>query len=135
MYSKQQTNMTDLFVPYQQSLELKQLGFDEPCFAKYFQQDGNTPFIQIGETEIEEAESAGDDVTFECNAPTFSQAFAWFREKHGLHSWITMELGYSTTFCWVITGEKNSTEHKAYFKTHEEAELACLIRLIEIIKK
>lgn len=61
------------FIPYEQSLDLKEIGFDEPCFAKYYQQDGNTPFIQIGESEIEEAESAGD-VTFECDAPLYQQA-------------------------------------------------------------
>ena len=69
------------FVPYNPALELKELGFDEPCFAKYFQQDGNTPFIQIGEREIEEAESAGDDVTFECDAPLYQQAFRWLYQK------------------------------------------------------
>ena len=57
------------FIPYEQALDLKELEFNEPCFAKYFQQDDNIPFLQIGESEIEEAESAGDDVTFACDAP------------------------------------------------------------------
>jgi hypothetical protein len=32
----------DLFVPYQESMELKQLGFDEPCFAYYDEEAGET---------------------------------------------------------------------------------------------
>lgn len=27
--------MNELFVPYEESLELKELSFDEPCFAYY----------------------------------------------------------------------------------------------------
>jgi hypothetical protein len=61
------------FVPYQIALDMKSIGFDEPCFAKYYQQDGSDGFIQIGESEIEEAESAGNDITFECDAPLYQQ--------------------------------------------------------------
>ena len=120
------------FVPYEQALELKELGFDEPCFAKYFQQDGNTPFIQIGESEIEEAESAGDDVTFECNAPLYQQVFKWFREKYKLPSWVYESLGE-----WYFKIVQNNywIQHPKYFNSHEEAELECLKKLIEIVKE
>jgi hypothetical protein len=45
-----------------------------------------------------------------------------------------MELGNKSTFCWVLSGEHTSTQYSAYFHTYEEAELACLIKLIEIVK-
>jgi len=129
--------MTDKeFIPYEQALALKELGFDEPCFAKYFQQDGNTPFIQIGETEIEEAESAGDDVTFECESPLYQQAFRWFREKHGLSGLI--EIG-TQEFSYQVFNDKGNrqlgNEPLKYNGIYEEAELECLKNLILIVKK
>ena len=77
-------NPKDKFVPYDLALRLKALGYDEPCFARYYQQDGNDAFIQIGETEIEEAENAGDDVTFECEAPLWQDAFDWLHDEYHL---------------------------------------------------
>ena len=127
--------MTQEFIPYEQALALKELGFDEPCFG-YYDNTGKLFFNTNGQP-------VGKDWVWEGNqivptdmvlAPTFSQAFRWFRTKYGLYSWITMELGATLSFCWIITGENKSTEHKAFFKSYEEAELACLIKLIEIVK-
>ena len=127
--------MTKEFIPYEQALALKELGFDEPCFG-YYDNTGKLFFNTNGQP-------VGKDWVWEGNqivptdmvlAPTFSQAFRWFRTKYGLYSWITMELGATLSFCWIITGENKSTEHKAFFKSYEEAELACLIKLIEIVK-
>lgn len=113
------------FVPHANSLELQKLGFDEDCFG-YWNIDPylSKPTFNLVKPFAHE---------WCLPAPTFSQAFRWFREKHGIHSWVRMELGYTLTFCWVISGENTSTQHKAFFKSHEEAELACLIKLIEIV--
>ncbi len=125
------------FIPYAQALALKELGFDEPCFAKYYQQDGNTPFIQIGESEIEEAESAGDDVTFECDSPLYQQAFRWFREKYKLWSMIYPRDGWN--YCIQRVDETISCAEESFhgveINEYEEAELECLKKLIEIVKE
>jgi hypothetical protein len=125
------------FVPYNPALELKELGFDEPCFAKYFQQDGNTPFIQIGEREIEEAESAGDDVTFECDAPLYQQAFRWFREKYELViDWNHSEHDNFGSYIGVCIKNVHLEDTVVgVYETYEEAELECLVKLIDIVKK
>jgi len=122
--------MNKEFVPYQPSLDLKELGFDEPCFGYY---NGQGNYIgEEGKTNSN-CNKLGMHGTY-CTAPTFSQSFRWFREKCGLCSWITMELGNKSTFCWVLSGEHTSTQYAAYFHTYEEAELACLIALIVIVK-
>ena len=127
--------MTQEFIPYEQALALKELGFDEPCFGEYRQWDGDEPWLQLYQDLSDCSTDPADyEYTQEALAPTFSQAFRWFRTKYGLYSWITMELGATLSFCWIITGENKSTEHKAFFKSYEEAELACLIKLIEIVK-
>jgi hypothetical protein len=75
--------------------------------------------------------------------PTFSQAFRWFREKYNLHSLIGI---YPNTKEWYSsyqdlnwsgkeTLDFNKTEDRSIrFKTYEEAELACLKKLIEIVE-
>ena len=63
--------------------------------------------------------------------------FRWFREKYGLPSHIATYWqhdwnNYSYQYYFVQDKvEWNGIEH---YKTYEEAELACLIKLIEIVK-
>ncbi len=104
------------FTLHPEALELKELGFDEPCFGVYATKDG---YVR---------KSAYDEIG---NAPTYSQAFRWFRDKHGLCIVIKpiddkkLDLGYNLL--------KNGLIMSAHL-TYEEAELACLKKLIEIVK-
>jgi hypothetical protein len=133
------------FIAYEQALALKELGFDEPCFKLW--QNENTVTGTYGKsknwilTEHKFSSNYFYNNSFThpkakgiCSAPLYQQAFRWFREKYGLCSWITMELGNKSTFCWVLSGEHTSTQYAAYFHTYEEAELTCLKKLIEIVK-
>ena len=123
------------FIPFELALELKQLGFDEPCFAKYFLQDNKTPFVIIGEFEILEAENAGDDMSFACSCPTYAQAFRWFRENHNINAWIINAEDNHNVFKPFFRGANIHDQHLVdFYKTYEEAELACLKKLIEILK-
>jgi hypothetical protein len=64
------------------------------------------------------------------SAPTFSQAFRFFREKYKL-SGIPTHQSYDV---WNLeTGECFIEEYP--IESYEEAELACLRHLIEIVKK
>tara|TARA_R110000868_G_scaffold101359_3_gene279048 strand:- start:297 stop:662 length:366 start_codon:yes stop_codon:yes gene_type:complete len=114
----------ELFVPYEQALALKELGFNEPCFAIY--EDKKWQLVEFKNSISYELCLKTD--TFP--APTFSQAFRWFRKEHGLYDTISKN-GY------MIEGELNKEFlriTKLSLKSHEEAELACLIKLIEIVK-
>ena len=112
------------FVPYEPSLALKELGFDEPCFGHYWEK-----LFYSQTTHHHPATMPNSPES--CLAPTFSQAFRFFREKYNLVivikpiSDIKLELGYNIT--------KNGLIIKAC-STYEEAELACLIKLIETVK-
>jgi hypothetical protein len=114
------------FTLYPEALELKQLGFDEPCFAfydesLYFPNNEN----QYGTFCNQKLDASS------CSAPTYSQAFRWFREKHGLCIVIKpiddkkLDLGYNLL--------KNGLIMNAH-TTYEKAELACLRNLIKIVK-
>jgi hypothetical protein len=67
-------------------------------------------------------------------APTFSQAFRWFREKYQLHSTITSISQESWQWHIQKPGQQLGKLYDEDFYTYEEAELACLKRLIEIVK-
>ncbi len=104
------------FIPYEQALALKELGFDEPCFG-YYNIDPQLKAPAFNMVKPFEHEWC-------LPAPLKQQAFRWFREKHGLHFPIMMQ-----DSIWYF--ERFSTKG---FKTYEEAEQACLDKLIEICK-
>jgi hypothetical protein len=126
--------MTKEFVPFELAVKLKQIGFDEPCLDFY---DDNQELFYNHENK--EKIHIGDSV----KAPLFQQAFRWFREKYDLHSLIGI---YPNTKEWYSsyqdlnwsgkeTLDFNKTEDRSIrFKTYEEAELACLDKLIEIVE-
>jgi hypothetical protein len=121
------------FVPYEQALALKELGFDEPCIAFY-----NGKFldykIQGGDicSPYLSTENKG-----ECpNAPLYQQVFRWFREKYDMASFIQRFEG--DVFDYEINSyifEEETDFGDGYFDTYEEAELECLKKLIEIVKE
>ena len=121
------------FVPYEESLALKELGFDEPCFGVF--PDGSKLVKINGEPRNWNDNVINGETT---SAPTFSQAFRWFRDKRGLVSWISFRIDLKRKYLWYITDVKNiATRDGDYIfdiliESYEEAELACLKKLIEI---
>jgi hypothetical protein len=114
------------FVPYELALELKQLGFDERCLGGY---STSTKKLEFYSRPL----ITGD--SFTVDAPTFTQTFRWFREKYGLLCYIR-KVGKS--YWYNIDAEDGSTlddQFEGRFDTYEEAELACLQKLIEIVKQ
>ena len=127
--------MNKEFIPYEQALALKEL-FDEPylgeCFGEYRQWDGGKPYLQLyQDLDGCSTDPADYEYTTECIAPTFSQAFRFFREKYGLFYYVTTH--DSTDFEWYIYDkDQNDWEDDTVQNTYEEAELACLKKLIEL---
>ena len=120
--------MNKEFIPYEQALVLKQLGFDEPCFGYYFGKDKEV-YLLDGQMSAPFEPSLDSKVMF--RAPLKQQAFRWFREKYGLCNFINFS---GDGFCsgWEDLG--NNEHGFENFKTYEEAEQACLDKLIEICK-
>ena len=108
------------FVKYEQALALKELGFDEPCFGYYRNYGTNKFYIEFIHRLPERFRST--------KAPLYQQAFRWFREKHKLYSPITdnglgqYDFRVKHEWCGRV------------YDTYEEAESACLDKLIEITK-
>ena len=111
--------MTREFVPYEQALALKELGFDEPCLAKH---DLKNILLRVEECKSQENAQELDYIL----APLYQQAFRWFREKHNLHYVIVKAESWFYTI--------NGCNTQEGFNTYEEAESKCLDKLIEIVK-
>jgi hypothetical protein len=126
------------FIPYEQALELKELGFDEECIASYFLNTEQQSEYEIKYKLKREEIIFSNDGLFDYNtygqisAPTFSQAFRWFRSEYALHSFVSGNFPMSTPLRFYYEIEETSDDY--HYDTYEEAELACLKKLIEIVK-
>lgn len=121
------------FVPYELAVKLKALGFDEHelCFAHWIERDERDG----GGVKLEmwNDEDTYYEVKSLIKAPTFSQAFRFFRKKYKLSGLI--EIG-THKYSFIIFDEaKDSRKITSSMNgTPEEAELACLQKLIEIVE-
>jgi hypothetical protein len=110
------------FIPYKQALALKKLGFDEPCLGCYYK---DKTFAYHPDSDVF------------ANAPTFSQAFRWFREKYKIECyvncyWSEEDSSKRTYYANYNYGSDIFFTIKTEFSSYEEAELECLKKLIEI---
>ena len=126
------------FIPYDLALELKDLGFDEPCFGFYGLSRDDYKTIKLSIFQDLEQFTLPDlqhlDLT--CDAPLFQQAFRFFREKYNFHYIVYKNIqidGYG--YKEVIQFPYMKQDENNIFKTFEDAELACIRKLIEITKE
>lgn len=126
------------FVPYKESFKLKELGFDELCLMEYHKQvlcqnAGGEPSSNSELQDIYDKDAV-------IGAPLYQQAFRWFREKYpNLEFSLPLRKQKDLGIFWGgFIKKENDNYPKSYgsnFKSYEEAELECLKRLIEIVKK
>ena len=125
--------MNKEFVLYEQALELKELGFDEPCFG-YYHEDKSLTYTDLVSQNTNSFWKINKVIT----APLYQQIFKWFREKKLSDASINRhgEADGRYSYRWEIVHENGVYEERHFkmgYKTYEEAELACLRKLIEIV--
>lgn len=131
--------MEQEFVSYEQAAELKKLGFDKPCLVKFVVPGdlvlpGTYENTYVGSAAI----TQNDICEAHILAPTKSQIFRWFREKYGWYvniiSWIREE-GVEVYHEYETYGTPYSDYLSDEYPTYEEAENACIDKLIELAKE
>jgi len=129
------------FIPYTESLSLKELGFDEPCFAVY-KSNGDLGYFQYFNINrfIEDASresNYSDLLSIECYAPLYQQAFRWFREKYKIECHIKSlyEQRKNKGYYFGLDDYTNRDFYSKPYYSYKEAELECLKKLIEIVKE
>ncbi len=135
------------FIPYEQALALKELGFDEPCLYAWCNKGGWNKYEMIKEPIVQILKNDGNPFgqffngknwnkeiipntknSIQCSAPLYQQSFRWFRKKYGYYVKIDY-VGY------VINSIKEQPIIELTKSTYEQAELECLKKLIEIVKQ
>ena len=116
------------FLPYDLALEFRNLGFDDHVFAFYW--------TDTKQLILDSPNYLGKHNGVHLQAPLYQQAFRFFREKYGLHYIICKNIqidgyGYREVILIPYMEENENT----IFKTYEEAEVECLVKLIEIAKE
>ena len=125
------------FVPYEQALALKELGFESPYPIGGYQ-GGKVFYYEKGELYYDGKPMYSSDAhSGQLLAPLYQQAFRWFREKYGLeHKILRDSYGCRYQITKVTPTSLEDIDCKGQYPntSYEEAELECLKKLIEIVK-
>jgi hypothetical protein len=114
------------FVPHDLSSALLNLGFDADDYFGFW-----NLFDYSNEWKLDAR------IQYDCihyvGAPLYQQAFRWFRTEYSIDSHIrpNISINVPKTYQFIIDDDIDDEWHMSY----EEAELACLKKLIEIVKK
>jgi hypothetical protein len=107
------------FIPYELALRMKQLGFDERTLKAYYKE--SRQLLDIGSGNM-----------YDTKAPLYQQAFRWFREKGYLISFSSHD---TSVHDFYIKWQPSKSILSDTYDTYEEAELACLEKLIDIVEQ
>ncbi len=137
------------YVTYDQAIKLKELGFNDEIYFYYSCDNKDKVYYVIDPddhklTAFNHNQFDHNNLShfYTTSAPTYTQAFKWFRDKHKLFALpiITDHPdGYIFSFSTFKQCKSNITQiHKQfdesdYKETQEEAESVCLDYLIKLI--
>ena len=125
------------FVPYEQALSLKELGFDKITFGVYYISDDKHEVV-VSNGPYSYGKNTGIYKKYNVLTPTFSQAFRWFREKYLLFGY-SYPNDYQKYGYRIVEMSSDGNKELVYDwgtkDSVEEAELECLKKLIKIVKE
>jgi len=121
------------FVPLKQTLKLNQLGFNEECLAWY---PDNSAALALDGVYISKPSSGSYKVL--AYAPLYQQVFKWLRNKYDIDFSInTTYSRYNENTIKKYSGVINNKTvyiNVGFYDNYEEAQLAGLQKMIEIIE-
>ena len=121
------------FIPYEQALALKELGFESPYPIGGYKGD-RVFYYENGELYYDGRPMYSSDAhSGQLLALLYRQAFRWFREKYELY--YTIEGSIKEEFQYFVYTYEYEIKSEELFNTYEKAELKCLKKLIEIVKE
>ena len=125
--------MKKYYVLYPQAVELKALGIDEPCNAHYRDPESLISLAE-GIAGVKYSWINAPDAIL---APLKTQVFTWFRDNFNMDGYPERcGQGYSyQIYINFKTAENESIPSKGHWATYEEAEMACINKLIELLKE
>jgi hypothetical protein len=131
--------LEDEFVPYDEALELKELGFNIPCIGLYeIKSRELAPRTGLTIDWFNDTDDNSHIDSWKMSAPIYSQAFRWFRKKHNKsHRIYEADGADGNVWCFRLLGVGEFLfyyQDSSEYKTYEEAEIECIKKLIDIVK-
>ena len=126
--------MIDEFVTYEIALRMKALEFEQPCMGVYYGDEDDIQFsVDFRETQYYAQKGYKNGIL----APTWKTAFEWFDSNTKYSGFIVPSKEEGLFSWWIkhISDPQMDNESAEDFLTREEAELDCLIKLIDLIEK
>lgn len=123
--------MENLFVPYDLCVDLMRIGFREKTLARYRNGDLYADYISGYYTEWKLEEPVKNTVL----APTWDQAFDWFRVIHNLDYNISFSGRYGEYSVFVSDYIYGNNGNSPSVFSYDEARIACLDKMIKIVSK
>ncbi len=129
----------DKFIPLKESIILKELGFDEPCVARFIKTQFSMNVLGNWYKH-----NSNEVSTKFLGAILWQDVFDWFREKHNLPSMVypvvyaknLIEIEQEDmVYSYQIYQNGKTRVFTDEEDTYEIARLKCLQKLIEIIKE
>lgn len=115
------------FIPCQQALILKRLGFGSSPIGST--NGGSVFYYENGKLYYDGLPMYSSSYhEGQILAPLFQQAFRWFREEYGMYLRINRHKSNTNQITWIV--DSIVGKHLSF----EEAELSCLNRLIQILE-
>lgn len=141
-------NQEKVFVPYEIAKELKEIGFyldtyfyydihKSICFDIRVYMNDNVGCLELLDYKLSDIDLPvlTDKIIL---APTYEQAFEWFRDKKLIGIILTNEILNPTDplYTCSIDDQNEGGQYYTYddFQTYEEARLECLNQLIKLFK-
>jgi hypothetical protein len=125
------------FVSYEIALKLKELGYNEPCLTYYYELTSNLRTHLAIDVRNAWTYSGNKKLGFTL-APLYQQVFKWLRNKYGIDFSInTTYSKYNENTIKQYSGvidTKTMYTNVGFYDNYEEAQLAGLQKMIEIIK-
>ena len=114
--------MKNQFISYEMSVKLKELGFNEKCFDVY--------------SDVKSVGMFRNSPRDRTPKILWQQAFDFFREKHDLYCAITSSTMMIDWTYYIFKSANSKPLENPILEgwTYEEARLACLEKLIEIVE-
>lgn len=136
------------FIPYQQAIELKELGFDEPCYATHYHIGGSNDRPMISLIPIYAPSDMGarglvrnsslSTENVSAAAPMYHQVFRWVREVYNMEAILDyIELVDNKSVYSYMLYHDSFFESNDGFKTFnfDEAQLECVKEIIKVLKE
>jgi hypothetical protein len=115
------------FVPYEESLALKELGFDEPCLAGW-----SHPFEHNPEGYL----NLDQEGEYDFGAPLYQQAFRWFFDKYHWTAFnYQMSSGGEMNYGFYVRTINGTDLAHAAQDSVDKAKLECLKKMINLAIK